>query len=204
MKSIAFLSTLMILIGEMTAGASQSSEAKEPPSFYFQLDEKRLSDSVDLYWKLDDLWLETFLELIPIEPVLEATGQMIKPSVGRISSPFSLSRVHPVFGQVRPHGGTDIAGHYGDLIRAADGGSVVYADEMYGYGNIVILNHGGGLTTFYAHQQKLAVRLGDVVYKGDIIGYVGSTGVSTGPHLHFEVRKGIERLDPYDYIVYTD
>ena len=199
--------------GQIFAVSNQT-EGLESPSVFvsshnvkkliFKIDSGRMQEMVKNYWELDDLWLESFLESIPKDEVWEATGTYMKPSKGRISSPYSKTRQHPVFGTVRPHGGTDIAGVHGEPIWAADGGMVVYADQMLGYGNIVILNHGKGRTTFYAHQQKILVKVGQAVRKGDLIGLVGSTGVSTGPHLHFEIRQGIENLDPYHFIPYKD
>ena len=131
-----------------------------------------------------------------------ATGVMIRPAPGPITSPYSRSRVHPVFGVVRPHNGTDIGAPYGHEIYAADGGVVIFSGWQSGYGWTVMLDHGNGLVTLYAHQSKLGVDVGHEVAQGDVIGYVGSTGYSTGPHLHFEVRKYGELQDPYHYIPY--
>ena len=131
-----------------------------------------------------------------------ATGVMIRPAPGPITSPYSKTKVHPVFGAVRPHNGTDIGAPHGHEICAVDNGIVIYADWRDNYGWTTILDHGNGLTTLYAHQSKLVVNIGDEVVKGDVIGYVGSTGYSTGPHLHFEVRRDGELRDPYHYIPY--
>lgn len=131
-----------------------------------------------------------------------ATGAMIRPVPGPITSPFSLSRVHPVFGNVRPHNGTDIGAPYGHDILAADGGVVIFSGWQSGYGYTVILDHGNGLTTLYAHQSEIAVSVGQEVAQGETIGYVGSTGYSTGPHLHFEVRENGALRDPYYFIPY--
>jgi murein DD-endopeptidase MepM/ murein hydrolase activator NlpD len=79
---------------------------------------------------------------------------------------------------------------------------VSFAGERGGYGNLVIIDHGGGYETRYAHQAQLAVTAGDLVRSGDLIGYVGSTGASTGPHLHFEVRRDGESVDPEPWLVH--
>jgi len=127
-----------------------------------------------------------------------AIGIMIRPAPGPITSSYSRSRIHPVC----PHNSTGIGAPYGHEIYAADSGIVFYAGWYSGYGWTTILDHGNGLATVYAHQSKLAVDVGNEVAQGDVIGYVGSTGYSTGPHLHFEVRKYGELQDPYHYIPY--
>ncbi len=101
------------------------------------------------------------------------------------------------------HGGLDICvsgGTYGLDISAAESGTVVTAAYHYSYGNYVIIDHGNGLSTLYAHCSSLAVSAGETVTKGQTIAYVGSTGNSTGPHLHFEVRINGSRVDPSSYI----
>jgi murein DD-endopeptidase MepM/ murein hydrolase activator NlpD len=99
----------------------------------------------------------------------------------------------------RLHAGIDIGAGYGTPIRAAAGGTVIFAGWMGGYGNFVIIDHGGGLATAYAHQSSIAVG-GGAVSQGQVIGYVGSTGHSTGPHLHFEVRVNGSAVDPLGYL----
>jgi murein DD-endopeptidase MepM/ murein hydrolase activator NlpD len=126
------------------------------------------------------------------------TGTMIRPVNGPITSGFGY-RIHPIFGYRRFHSGVDFGVGYGTPIRAADSGTVVYATGMGGYGNVIMINHGGGISTLYAHQSSFAVT-GGSVGKGQVIGYVGSTGWSTGPHLHFEVRVNGSPVDPMGYI----
>ncbi|NCD08372.1 MAG: peptidase M23 [Negativicutes bacterium] len=121
------------------------------------------------------------------------------PIAGEITSPFGW-RVHPVFGTEKFHTGIDIAADYGDPIVAANSGTVIYADWMGGYGNAVMIDHGGGIVTLYGHNSSLAVYDGQQVAKGQIIAYAGSTGYSTGPHCHFEVRIHGEVTDPLDYL----
>jgi murein DD-endopeptidase MepM/ murein hydrolase activator NlpD len=100
----------------------------------------------------------------------------------------------------RLHAGIDIGAPTGAPIYAAKGGVVSYAGVMGGYGNIVVVDHGGGMTTRYAHQSRLAASVGQTVRPGDQIGYVGSTGNVTGPHLHFEVRINDQPQDPIGYL----
>jgi murein DD-endopeptidase MepM/ murein hydrolase activator NlpD len=100
----------------------------------------------------------------------------------------------------RMHEGIDLGAAYGTPIAAAAAGVVIYAGWEGGYGNLVAIDHGGGLATAYGHQSRIAVSLGQSVSQGEIIGYVGSTGHSTGPHLHFEVRVNGQAVDPLGYL----
>jgi len=123
------------------------------------------------------------------------TSKFLKPCSGRISSPYGW-RKHPVWGSRKFHTGIDIAAPYRTPIKAGGDGKVVYVGRRGGYGNTVIIDHGGGLATLYAHCSGFAVSVGTVVRAGQIIAYVGSTGTSTGNHLHFEVRKNGKHVDP--------
>jgi murein DD-endopeptidase MepM/ murein hydrolase activator NlpD len=100
----------------------------------------------------------------------------------------------------RMHEGIDLGASYGTPISAAAAGVVIYAGWEGGYGNLVVIDHGGGLATAYGHQSQIAVATGQSVAQGQIIGYVGSTGHSTGPHLHFEVRVNGQAVDPLGYL----
>lgn len=126
-------------------------------------------------------------------------GEMIYPLQGPITSEFGW-RTHPIFGGSKFHSGIDIGGDYGMEIRAARGGVVNHAGWIDGYGNTVMIEHGGGLVTLYGHNQSLAVSVGETVKQGQVIAYCGSTGNSTGPHCHFEVRLNGEAVSPYDYL----
>jgi murein DD-endopeptidase MepM/ murein hydrolase activator NlpD len=97
------------------------------------------------------------------------------------------------------HKGIDIAAGKGNKILAADAGMISFAGWNGGYGYLVKIDHGGGKETWYGHQSKIAVKVGDTVSKGDVIGYVGSTGNSTGPHLHFEVHQGGGTKNPLSF-----
>ena len=128
-----------------------------------------------------------------------STGTMLWPAEGEITSPFGW-RVHPIFGTQRLHTGIDIGADYGDTVRAADGGVIIHSDWMGGYGNAVIIDHGNGISTLYAHNSQLLVSEGQTVAKGQAISRVGSTGYSTGPHLHFEVRQNGTPVNPLNFL----
>ncbi len=129
-----------------------------------------------------------------------ATGSYIWPSASSVyvTSLFG-TRLHPVYGYYRTHYGIDIGASYGTDIYAADGGYVTTSTYGSSYGNYVMIDHGDGRYTLYAHMTTRYVNEGDVVLQGDVIGIVGSTGVSTGPHIHFEVYEGGERVDPLQF-----
>lgn len=126
-------------------------------------------------------------------------GGMIWPISGPITSEFGW-RTHPIFGTARFHSGLDIGGDYGMPIYAAASGTVIYAGWISGYGNAVIIDHGGGVTTLYGHNDSLNVSEGENVAQGQVIAICGSTGNSTGPHCHFEVRENGEPVSPYGYL----
>lgn len=113
----------------------------------------------------------------------------------RFSSSYGY-RLHPVFKDRRFHNGVDLAAKKGTAIRAIESGLVVKAGSQGGYGNTVILMHRRGYMSLYGHMSRIDVKKGDVVKRGDIIGYVGSTGVSTGNHLHLEIFKDGYRINP--------
>ncbi len=127
------------------------------------------------------------------------TGELIWPVNAPVVSPFGY-RIHPILHYRKLHTGIDLAAGYGTPIRASDSGSVIYATWMGGYGNVIIIDHGRGISTLYAHQSSLAAGSGAHVSRGQVIGYVGSTGFSTGPHLHYEVRLNGNPVDPMGYL----
>jgi len=114
----------------------------------------------------------------------------------RITSSFSYRRWHPILHRYRPHHGTDFGARRGTPLLAVNDGKVVYAGWMGGYGRVVKIKHAGGYTSLYAHQSRIRVKRGQYVKKGQIIGYVGSSGRSTGPHLHFGLMKNGRWIDP--------
>lgn len=134
-----------------------------------------------------------------------ATKEGTAPSVlswpvnGAVSSPFG-NRVHPILGVKRLHTGVDINAGSGAPIVASGAGTVILAQTYGGYGRTVVIDHGGGLTTLYAHQSQMAVSVGEEVSRGEVVGYVGCSGSCTGPHLHFEVRVHGVPTDPLSYL----
>jgi murein DD-endopeptidase MepM/ murein hydrolase activator NlpD len=125
----------------------------------------------------------------------QTAAAQFAPVAGRITSPFGMRR-HPILGYTRMHGGVDFGARWGSPIHAASAGVVSFAGRHGGHGNYVRLDHGGGLGTGYAHMSRIAVSPGMHVQAGQVIGYVGSTGLSTGPHLHFEAYRNGQRINP--------
>mgnify|MGYP004541767463 FL=1 len=126
------------------------------------------------------------------------TGNLVWPSYCTYITSRQGPRVHPITGEYKNHGGTDIGASYGSAIYAADSGKVVSSSDGWngGWGNYVMIDHGNGMQTLYAHMSSRAVSVGQTVKRGQTIGYVGSTGMSTGPHLHFEMYVNGSRIDP--------
>jgi len=125
----------------------------------------------------------------------EQRAGLLQPVPGRITSRFGMRR-HPILGYARRHAGMDFRASYGQPIVAVTDGVVASAGRAGGCGNAVRLNHGGGLATRYCHMSRMAVSSGQSVRRGQVIGYVGTTGLSTGPHLHYEMYRGGQAIDP--------
>jgi len=120
----------------------------------------------------------------------------------RISSNFNPRRRHPILNQIRGHQGVDYAAPTGTPVKASGDGKIIFRGWKGGYGNTIILQHGGNVTTLYGHMSRFAKRgYGSRVRQGDVIGYVGSTGLATGPHLHYEYRKNGRHLNPRTVIL---
>lgn len=130
---------------------------------------------------------------------VEGSGQLAAPVNAPITSNFGW-RIHPIYGTRRLHAGTDFGVGEGTPVHAADSGTVVEAGWISGYGYAVIIDHGNGMSTLYAHNSELVVSAGQTVSKGQVISYSGNTGGSTGPHLHFEVRINGEPQNPLNYL----
>lgn len=126
-------------------------------------------------------------------------GVMGWPVQGKITSPFGY-RTHPILKTKELHTGLDIAAKSGTPVAAANSGTVIKAGWNNSYGNLLMIDHGGGIVTLYAHNSSLLVKTGDVVAKGQTVSKVGSTGMSTGPHLHFEVRVNGQYKNPMDWL----
>lgn len=153
----------------------------------FQTDEKLMSEL--------EITEEKLARLVDAIPTLV-------PAFGKISSPFGM-RNHPITKVNKAHTGVDISSSKGDPILAAASGVVEYSAYSNGYGYHVIIDHKNGYRTLYGHSSKLMVKKGELVKKGQTIALVGSTGVSTGPHLHFEIRIGNTPVDPTQYIDFS-
>lgn len=130
---------------------------------------------------------------------VQGTGQLGWPVSGEITSPYGY-RVHPIWGTTIYHSGIDIGVDEGTPVHAADSGAIVWSGWMGGYGYAVVIDHGNGLSTLYGHNSELAVDEGQSVSKGQVVAYAGSTGNSTGPHVHFEVRENGDPVDPMGYL----
>jgi murein DD-endopeptidase MepM/ murein hydrolase activator NlpD len=126
-------------------------------------------------------------------------GALLWPAPGPLTSPYGY-RTHPIFGDRRLHTGIDIGAGYGAAVIAADAGIVSYAGAMSGYGNVVVVDHGGGIATTYNHMSAFSVSTGQSVGRGEQVGAIGCTGYCTGPHLHFEVRANGYPVDPMPYL----
>jgi murein DD-endopeptidase MepM/ murein hydrolase activator NlpD len=127
----------------------------------------------------------------------EALSSLLVEGNSRISSGFGIRR-DPLHGRHRFHHGLDVAAPEGADIRAVRSGTVTFAGERKGYGNVVEIDHGDGMSTLYAHASIINAKVGDHVNEGQVIAEVGSTGRSTGPHLHFEVRQADRVVDPHE------
>ena len=168
-------------------------------------EEKGIQEEINKY-KIEEANIENQIKQATNdgEYQLQYTGGVMLWPVAKegtvITSPFG-TRNHPIQGVVKLHSGIDIGGAgYGAKVVAAEDGVVSFAGTLGGYGNCVIVNHGGGISTFYGHGQTLLTTVGTNVKKGDIIMEVGSTGNSTGPHLHFEVRVNNIAVNPATYL----
>jgi murein DD-endopeptidase MepM/ murein hydrolase activator NlpD len=140
-------------------------------------------------------------DAMSVQTELMAAIPSILPVEGVISSHFTHARLHPIHNRILPHQGLDIAAPTGAPIMAAGQGRVIFAGPMAGYGLMVEIDHGFGMTTVYAHASRLLVRVGQEVQRGEVVAQVGATGVATAPHLHYEVRQHGRALDPMNYIL---
>lgn len=127
------------------------------------------------------------------------SGVMAWPAKGRITSRFGYRR-HPIWGGRNFHTGLDIAAKYGTSVKAADSGEIIFAGWWDGYGKAIVVDHGRKTTTVYGHLSRIYKKVGAVVAKGQVIGLMGSTGYSTGTHLHFEVRKNGKPVNPIKFL----
>lgn len=157
---------------------------------------QKMSDA--LQFKIQQLSaLESIMLGLNIEQESKLAGRPI--SKGWLSSYYGV-RKDPFSGNATMHKGIDFAGKEGSSVVSTGAGVVTWSGERYGYGNLVEIDHGNGLKTRYAHNNELTVEIGDVVTKGQAIALMGSTGRSTGPHVHYEVIKNGRQVDPLPYI----
>ena len=163
--------------------------------------QQMLKDKDTIKKELDALEMESMKirGILTTQPVRARMGSgrimWPVPSCTSESSPFGW-RIHPVLGTSRFHAGIDIPAAYGSQVLATDNGVVISSGWQGGYGKAVIIDHGGGLASLYGHCSELYVRPGETVQRGQLVSLVGSTGMSTGPHLHFEVRQGGNPVAP--------
>ena len=125
----------------------------------------------------------------------------IMPTAGWLSSAFSRSRFHPILHIARPHEGIDVSAPMGAPIVAPAWGVVIRVSKETGYGNVLEIDHGNGIITKYAHCSRIVVRTGQRVKRGQVIANVGNTGLSTGPHLHYEIHVNGKVVDPLTYVL---
>ena len=165
-------------------------------------EEKQIQEEMSMYQEeLDLVELEILLAVLENSDTQYVGGTFAWPAPGyyTITSPYGM-RVHPIIKTFSNHSGMDIGAPMGSYAIAANDGIVTKATYSYSYGNMVIIDHGGGVTTLYAHGSEILAQVGDVVKRGDAIMKVGSTGWLTGPHLHFEIRINGTTIDPYPYV----
>ncbi len=169
---------------------AETGELKVGSLLYAGIDRDGKSAIQMLKWTMGDTsqWFEA-------SGIGESKGALSRPVNGPVTSGFG-GRRHPILGYVRMHSGLDFKASYGTPIYAVTDGVIAYAGRKGGYGNFVQINHGGGLASGYGHMSRFAASSGQRVRRGQIIGYVGSTGLSTGPHLHYELYRGGRAVNP--------
>ena len=160
---------------------------------------QRVSDEASVTLTTLSVERVTLEEQIEKEEALRKSTTFIWPASGRFTSPFGY-RIHPISRTRRMHSGIDLANSTGTNITASQNGKVISAGYKGTYGNLVVIKHGNGMETAYAHLSRISVSVGDVVTQGQSIGKMGSTGGSTGSHLHFEIRKNGTAVNPMNYL----
>ena len=162
-------------------------------------DEQELKALLDRHQKDAERLEKELTKLLSAGEYVGGEMQWPAPGFERITSPFGY-RIHPILKTRRMHSGIDIATPRGTTIVAATRGTVVFSGVLGGYGRTIIIDHGGGIMTLYAHNSRLLVKAGQKVLRGQRVALAGSTGMSTGPHLHFEVRKNTKVVDPIPWV----
>ena len=171
-------------------------ETSTAPAINILQDYERLGEKLRLR-EQELLALESLLSSEQLQKEQYLTGKPVQK--GWLSSPFG-KRIDPFHGRIRWHKGVDYAGKWGSNVLAVASGVVVWSGDRYGFGEMVEINHGNGYITRYAHNSENKVQIGEVVNKGQTIAAMGSSGRSTGPHVHFEVIKNGKAVNPERYI----
>lgn len=178
----------------------QATREKQDLMGRLALDKKALEKEID---KLNDYAKEIEAKIVKLQrnsgPYSGGKMEWPAPGYNTITSKFGY-RIHPILKVKKLHTGLDIRVPTGGNIVAAAAGTVIYSGSLGGYGNTIMIDHGGGIVTLYAHNSRLVAKEGEIVKRGDIISKAGSTGMSTGPHLHFEVRKNGVYQDPLTWL----
>ncbi|MEL7647808.1 MAG: peptidoglycan DD-metalloendopeptidase family protein [Sedimentibacter sp.] len=190
------------VISELNAKQSQVESASRTKESYMASIQSNIEEMQRQEAEMEAQSAKIEKEILAAQRAVEyAGGVMTWPVPGqyRVTSNFG-GRADPITGVWSNHGGTDIAAPYGSAIVSANDGVVIFAGWHYSYGNYIIVDHGGGIATLYGHCSKLLASKGQAVSKGETIAQVGSTGYSTGNHLHFEVRINGVRTQPMDYL----
>lgn len=178
--------------GALLPGSGEHSYT--PPDFMSTLDQLS-ADVLARYEQLDVL--QTLLASKKLQKETNVNGRPVR--LGWLSSKFGV-RTDPFTGKPAQHNGVDFAGKDGSDILSVGSGVVTWAGKRYGYGQMVEINHGGGFVTRYGHAKKVKVKVGDLVHKGQVVALMGSSGRSTGPHVHLEVHKNGKPVDPAKYV----
>ena len=208
-QTVAAQKTLLTSLRTTFAQIEQESQAQQAQQTTLLSQAQALKDAFVAAVKEQQQLSDEIGNLLrQLETAGSSTGPAVAPTLGYftlpipsavITSPFG-PRLDPLTGLMGFHPGVDFGANFGTPIQAAGDGTVVWAGPDGGYGNCTIIDHGHGLATLYAHQSNILVHLGDQITHGQVIGQVGSTGYSTGPHLHFEVRVNGSPVDPVPYL----
>jgi murein DD-endopeptidase MepM/ murein hydrolase activator NlpD len=182
--------------GEQQTQEQVAEKLKSQRAFYEQAEKQLAIESQQLEHQIVDMESASKRTVKNME---KGSGVLAYPMHAPITSLFGWRR-HPIFGVRKFHSGVDLGGPNRAAVQAADSGNVLYTGWYGGYGRVVIVSHGKGMSTLYAHLSGTAVSTGSNVSKGQLIGYEGTTGFSTGPHLHFEVRINGKPNNPMQYL----
>jgi len=186
----------MAIKGEQQTQEQVAEKLKSQRAFYEQAEKQLAIESQELEHQIVNMESANKRTLKNME---KGSGVLAYPMRAPVTSLFGWRR-HPIFGVRKFHSGVDLGGPNRGAVQAADSGNVLYTGSYGGYGKVVILSHGKGMATLYAHLSGVAVNTGSNVSKGQLIGYEGTTGFSTGPHLHFEVRINGKPNNPLQYL----